>query len=145
MHKTKAGFTLLEVIIVMVLLSLLVSLVGVRIVQQSDRAKERLARTMVKGGSLAQALDRFYLDNGFYPTTAQGLQALIEKPSGAPEPTEYDEEGYLDEIPEDPWKLPYQYRSPGESSRKGYDLWSMGRDRQSGTQDDIGNWPSEKR
>jgi general secretion pathway protein G len=140
MRARRGGFTLLEIIVVVILLSLLISMVGVKLVGQAESAKRRMARTMVKGGAIAQALDRFYLENGFYPTTQQGLEALVDKPSGSPEPQYYDDEGYLDEVDLDPWNMPYQYACPGTHNTRRFDLWSMGRDRQSGTDDDIGNW-----
>lgn len=130
---------MLEIMIVVILISLLASMVGVRLVHQSEKAKIRLADAAIHG-SLGPALQYFYLDNNFYPTTQQGLEALVEKPTGAPEPTDYDEEGYLDRLRPDPWGMPYQYACPGMFNPKRFDLWSMGPDRQPGTADDICNW-----
>jgi general secretion pathway protein G len=142
MRKHREGFTLLEIMIVVILISLLATLAGVNLVHRAENAKIRLATVAVKG-TLASALETFYLDNSFYPTTAQGLHALVEKPAGAPEPVNYDEEGYLDDLPLDPWNMPFQYESPGRHKKR-YDLWSMGPDRASGTDDDIGNWRDEE-
>ena len=139
MPTTRRGFTLLEIMIVVVLISLLAGMVGVRLTGTAGNAKKEIAKAMVKG-TLSQGLEQFYLNNGFYPTTEQGLEALVEKPSSAPEPTNYPDEGYLKEIELDPWRMPYQYACPGVHDKYGYDLWSAGPDRQSGTADDIGNW-----
>ena len=143
MPTTRRGFTLLEIMIVVVLISLLAGMVGVRLTGTAGNAKKEIARAMVRG-TLTQALEHFYLASGFYPTTEQGLEALVEKPAGAPEPTDYPDEGYLKEIELDPWRMPYQYVCPGVHDKNGYDLWSMGPDRRSGTPDDIGNWPVKR-
>jgi general secretion pathway protein G len=143
MQTTRRGFTLLEIMIVVVLISLLAGMVGLRLTGRADNAKKGIARVMVKG-TLTEALEGFHLDNHFYPTTEQGLEALVEKPSSAPEPTEYPDDGYLKEIELDPWRMPYQYVCPGVHNRNGFDLWSMGPDRQSGTADDIGNWRAKR-
>ena len=139
MEKPNRGFTLLEIMIVVVLISLMAGMVGLRLTRNADRAKEKLARVAIKG-ILTQALEHFYLNSDFYPTTRQGLEALVEKPTDSPEPRDYPEDGYMKEIELDPWGMPYQYVCPGAHNKNGYDLWSMGRDRQSGTPDDIVNW-----
>ena len=139
MCATKRGFTLLEMIIVVVLISLLAGFAGVHLAGKSKTAKIKLAETMIKG-TLGQMLENYYLDNDVYPTTEQGLEALVEKPSGSPEPRSYPEDGYMDEIKLDPWDMPYQYACPGTHNTRRFDLWSMGPDRQAGTADDIVNW-----
>lgn len=139
MSRQSRGFTLMEIIIVVVLIGLLAGLSSTVLLHKAQNAKKELARTAIKG-LLTQALQCFYLDNNFYPTTAQGLQALVEKPSGSPEPTQYDDEGYLEEVPPDPWGMPYEYGCPGTHNKSRFDLWSCGPDRQSGTPDDIVNW-----
>jgi general secretion pathway protein G len=130
---------MLEIMIVVILISLLAGMVGVRLTQRFGGAKKKLTETIIKG-TLSQALEHFYLDNHFYPTTEQGLQALVEKPSGSPEATDYPEDGYIEEIAPDPWGMPYQYACPGPHNKSRFDVWSMGPDRQSGTPDDIVNW-----
>ncbi|MBM3334992.1 type II secretion system major pseudopilin GspG [Candidatus Sumerlaeota bacterium] len=139
MSASRRGFTLIEVMTVVVLISLLAALAGMRLVGNANRAKVKIARAVVKG-TLSTALENFYLDNSFYPTTDQGLEALVEKPTSPPEPTDYPDDGYLKEIELDPWNMPYQYVCPGAHNERGYDLWSVGPDRQSGTADDIVNW-----
>jgi len=139
MSSSRRGFTLIEIMTVVVLISLLAAMAGMRLVGNANRAKVKIARAVVKG-MLSTALDNFYVDNSFYPTTEQGLEALVEKPTIPPEPTDYADDGYLKEIELDPWNMPYQYVCPGTHNEKGYDLWSMGPDRHSGTADDIVNW-----
>jgi general secretion pathway protein G len=129
----------MEIIIVVVLIGLLAGLSSVLLIRRAEGTKRELARVAIKG-LLATALQHFYLDNNFYPTTGQGLQALVEKPSGSPEPEKYPEEGYLEEVPLDPWRVPYQYACPGTHNKTWFDLWSCGPDRQPGTPDDIVNW-----
>jgi len=139
MHKGKRGFTLLEIMIVVILISLLAGFASVKIIGRFQRAKIKIAESTIKG-TLGVALGQFYVDNDFFPTTDQGLAALVEKPAGSPEPRQYDAEGYLDELPLDPWDTPYSYECPGRHNPRRYDLWSAGPDRQSGTDDDIVNW-----
>jgi len=139
MRSAMRGFTLMEILLVVVLISILAGLSGTYLVRRFDKAKVRLAEVEIKG-RLSQALWEFYTENGFYPTTDQGLEALVQKPAGVPGQTHYEEEGYLEEVPADPWGMPYQYVSPGTQKPRSFDLWSMGRDRQSGNEDDIVNW-----
>jgi len=141
MCRRNHAFTLIEIMIVVVLMSLLAGMVGLRLIKNADRTKVRIAKTMVNG-TLRQALEQFYLDNHSYPTTDQGLQALVEKPSIGPEPMDYPEDGYF-EVGLDPWDMPYQYVCPGVHNKNRFDLWSMGPDRQSATVDDIVNWRSK--
>jgi len=139
MRVKSRGFTLLEIMVVVILIALLASFSSALIIRRSEKVKIMLARAAIKG-HLTDTLQHFYLDNNFYPTAEQGLQALVEKPTGAPEPSDYPDEGYLEETPLDPWGMPYQYACPGSHNRNRFDLWSMGPDRQSGTPDDIVNW-----
>jgi general secretion pathway protein G len=88
--------------------------------------------------ALENALDMYRLDNSYYPTTDQRLDALVEKPSGTPAPRNYREEGYIRRLPQDPWGNDYILVSPGEQGR--IDVLSVGRDGEEGTDDDIGNW-----
>ena len=139
MRGRKRGFTLIEIMVVVILISILAGLASVGIIGKFEKARIKAAEVAVKS-TLRNALQQFYLDNSFYPTTEQGLEALVEKPTGSPEPEDYDEEGYLDDVPADPWNMPYQYACPAINSRRGFDLWSMGPDRRSGTDDDIVSW-----
>ena len=118
------GFTLIEIMVVVVILALLAALVGPRIMGQSDKAKIADAKVQIR--NLESALKFYKLDNGVYPTTDQGLQALVEKPSVGNIPKNYRAEGYLEskKVPKDPWGNDYVYLSPGEHGD--YDLCSPG-------------------
>ncbi|MDX1634566.1 MAG: type II secretion system major pseudopilin GspG [Marinobacter sp.] len=136
------GFTLIEIMVVMVILGLLVAIVAPNIMGRSDQAKVTVAKTQMK--NIANALDLYRLDNGHYPSTQQGLEALVSKPSGSPEPRNWNPEGYLKSVPEDPWGSEYQYISPG--AEKPYNLYSYGADgREGGEGDaaDISVWDIE--
>lgn len=133
------GFTLIEIMVVVVILGILASVVVPRIMDRPDTARITKARLDIQ--ALESALNQYRLDNFVYPSTEQGLEALIEKPSGDPEPTNWNKGGYLKSLPKDPWNRPYLYLSPGEKGE--FDLYSLGADGQSGGEDagaDIGNW-----
>jgi general secretion pathway protein G len=127
-HKLKddRGFTLIEIMVVVVILALLAALVGPRIMGRSDDAKIADAKVQVR--NLESALKFYKLDNGAYPTTDQGLQSLVEKPTVGQIPKNYRAEGYLEskKVPKDPWGNDYVYLSPGEQGD--YDLCSLGMD-----------------
>ena len=141
LHRQQA-FTLLEIMAVILIMGLLLSVVGVSVVGQLDKARVDTAQTQVK--RLESMLDMYRADNSRYPTTEQGLKALIEKPTSAPEPRRYPPDGYLRHgLPLDPWDNPYQYKSPGDQNPRSFDLWSWGADGAPGGDDtdaDIGNW-----
>ncbi|MBN1333361.1 MAG: type II secretion system major pseudopilin GspG [Synergistales bacterium] len=135
----KRGFTLVEILVVVVILGLLATLVVPRVVGRGEEAKRTAALVQIR--EIEQALDLFKLDNGFYPTTEQSLQALIEKPSISPEPRRFREDGYMKKIPQDPWGGDYIYRSPGDHDE--YDLFSPGPDGEEGGEGknaDITSW-----
>ena len=137
--KKRTGFTMIEMLVVVVILGLLATLVVPKVVGQGEEAKR--TATMVQIKEIEQALDMFKLDNGFYPSTEQGLDALVQKPSMTPEPRKYREGGYMKKLPIDPWGGPFVYRSPGEHGE--YDLFSTGTDGQEGGEGkgkDITNW-----
>lgn len=123
----EAGFTLIELMIVIVILGLLAAIVMPRIVGETDKARYGTARAQMR--VLEDALKRYKLDNGVYPTTEQGLDALVMKPSTGVIPEQWPEGGYLDkqEIPFDPWGNPYIYISPGQYSPD-FDLVSWAAD-----------------
>ncbi|MBB3048069.1 general secretion pathway protein G [Litorivivens lipolytica] len=134
-----AGFTLLEIMVVIVILGLLVSIVAPNVLQNQDRAMVEKARADI--AMLEQALDMYKLDNHTYPTTDQGLDALVNKPTSSPEPRNYRSDGYIKRLPQDPWGNQYQYLQPGEHGP--FDLYSTGADGDEGGEDlasDIGNW-----
>jgi general secretion pathway protein G len=121
--RVSAGFTLIEIMVVVFILGLLVTLVAPKIIGRTDEARRTKALADVKG--IEEALHLFKLDNGFYPTTDQGLQALVTRPSNA---RNYSPEGYLDKMPVDPWGNPYVYFSDGQD----YIVKSYGADGQEG-------------
>jgi general secretion pathway protein G len=121
--RASAGFTLIEIMVVVFILGLLVTLVAPKIIGRTDEARRTKALADVKG--IEEALHLFKLDNGFYPTTDQGLQALVTRPSNA---RNYSPEGYLDKLPIDPWGNPYVYFSDGQD----YIVKSYGADGQEG-------------
>jgi len=135
------GFTLLEIIVVVFILSLLAAIVAPKIIGRTDDA--RIAEAKVQIRNLETALKLFKLDSGFYPDTQQGLQALVEKPTSGRIPLNYKEGGYLEQkkIPLDPWGSPYVYISPGLNGD--YDLLSYGADGKEGGEGkdaDIKSW-----
>jgi general secretion pathway protein G len=140
--KENRGFTLIEIMVVIVILSLLAVLVGPKIIGRSDDAKVADAKVQIR--NLETALKLYKLDNGNFPTTEQGLQALVTKPTVGkiPGPT-YKAEGYLENksVPKDPWGADYIYLSPGEHGD--YDLYSFGADGARGGEGknaDIESW-----
>ncbi|HLT04458.1 MAG TPA: type II secretion system major pseudopilin GspG [Pseudomonas sp.] len=138
-QRKQRGFTLIEIMVVVVILGILAALVVPQIMSRPDQAKVTVARNDIK--AISAALDMYKLDNYAYPSTQQGLEALVSKPSGSPPPRNWNPDGYLKRLPIDPWGNPYQYLAPG--TRGAFDLYSLGADgRQDGTElnADIGNW-----
>jgi general secretion pathway protein G len=140
-QNSDRGFTLLEIIIVVFILSLLVAIVAPRIIGRTDEARVTGAKIQIR--NFETALKLFKLDNGFYPDTQQGLDALIEKPATGRIPQKYKEGGYLEQkkIPLDPWGNPYIYVSPGLQGD--FDIISYGNDGKEGGEGkdaDIKNW-----
>jgi general secretion pathway protein G len=136
-RRRQAGFTLIEIMVVMVIIGLLMALVGPNLIGRSEKAKTQAAAMQIE--RLGTVLDTFRLDIGRYPTTQEGLQALVQRPSGL----ERWDGPYLNKaVPKDPWDRPYVYRSPGEGGRP-YDIYSLGADGAPGGQDtnrDITSW-----
>ncbi len=133
------GFTLMEILIVVVILSILAIMVVPQFMDQPDKA--RVARAQADIQALQTALSLYKLDNFHYPSTAQGLQALVSKPAGQPEARNWKPGGYLQQLPNDPWGNPYQYLNPGVHGE--IDIYSFGADGQPGGEGmdaDIGNW-----
>ncbi|MBQ9881993.1 MAG: type II secretion system major pseudopilin GspG [Synergistes sp.] len=137
--KKRKGFTLIEIMVVVVIIGLLSALVGPKLMGQSDEAKRKTTQTQIS--QLEQVLGLYYLDNGVYPTTSQGLEALVKKPDGQPEPLNYKSGGYMKKIPKDAWGRDFVYTCPGEHGD--FDIISYGADGQeggSGANADIMNW-----
>ena len=138
--QRQRGFTLIEIMVVVVILGVLAALVVPQIMSRPDQAKATAAQSDIK--AIAMALDIYKLDNHNYPSGQQGLQALVSKPDGYPPARNWNPDGYLKHLPMDPWGNPYQYLMPG-SYNDSYDLFSFGADGQSGGEGlnaDIGNW-----
>ena len=133
------GFTLIEIMVVMVILGILASLVVPKIMGRPDEARIVAARQDIS--SIQQALKLYKLDNQRYPTTEQGLQALVTKPAANPVPQNWKRDGYLERMPKDPWGAPYQYLNPGLHGE--IDIMSLGADGAAGGEGndaDIGSW-----
>jgi general secretion pathway protein G len=126
----RRGFTLLELVVVIIVLGLLAAIVAPQFLGRVSDARSTAAQTQIE--LFGTALDSYRLDNGSYPTTAQGLEALRVKPTQPPVPTNWRGPYVRKDIPMDPWGRPYLYRSPGERNASGYDLSSLGRDGQPG-------------
>jgi general secretion pathway protein G len=139
--KTRTrGFTLIEIMVVIVILGILAALVVPKLIGRVDES--RVAAAKLDINNLKAALNMYKLDNQRYPTTDQGLQALVTKPTTGPEPKGWRSGGYIEKLPNDPWKNPYQYISPGTHGTP-FDIFSYGADGQpGGTGDDadIGSW-----
>ncbi len=133
------GFTLIEIMVVIVILGILAALVVPRVLERPDEARAVAAKSDI--ASIMQALRFYRIDNQRYPTTEQGLAALVARPTQAPLPPNWKPNGYLDRLPKDPWGHPYQYLSPG--LRGEVDVFSLGADGQpggTGIDTDIGSW-----
>ncbi len=137
MRRTQSGFTLIELMVVIVILGILAAIAVPRIMSKPDEARVQAARAEI--AQLLQALDLYRLDNQRYPTTEQGLTALAVRPTAEPVPPNW--KAYLKQAPVDPWGRPYQYLAPGV--RGEIDVFSLGADGQpggEGVNGDIGNW-----
>lgn len=137
----RGGFTLIEIMVVVAVIAVLGALVAPNVFRHLGAAKEATARAQME--AIGAALDSYRLDNGRYPTTEQGLEALWEPPTRPPVPQNWRGPYLQKAIPLDPWGNPYVYQSPGQFSRMGYDLMSYGADGQPGGEGedaDIGNW-----
>jgi general secretion pathway protein G len=143
-HRKQAGFTLIELMVVVVIIAILAGLVIPRFMGETDKAKQAKAKMQIE--SLESALKMYKLDNGSYPTTEQGLKALVETPTVGNLPKNWRQGGYLEKgkVPKDPWDHEYVYVSPG--SHSDFDLSSLGADGEPGGEEfdkDINNWEIE--
>jgi len=145
--RTDRGFTLLEMVAVVAIIGILMGLIGTQILGRVDEARKTAAEAAMT--QIVQQLEMYRLDNGRYPTTEQGLAALVTAPTTPPEPRRYPAGGYLgsrDKL-NDAWSNPFQYESPGQHNARGFDIWSLGADGQPGGDDldaDFGNWDDEQ-
>ena len=132
------GFSLIEIILVVIIIATLSAMVVPRLAGRSDQARQTAAKADIEV-NIPTALKLYELDNGFLPSTEQGLGALLQKPTTTPIPENWNGP-YLEKMPVDPWGRPYQYQSPGTNRPHDYDLSSLGKDTKGGTKDDIVNW-----
>jgi general secretion pathway protein G len=133
------GFTLIEMMVVIVIMGVLAALIVPKVMNRPDEARIVAAKQDI--AALSQALKLYRLDNRRYPSTEQGLQALVQKPTIAPIPDNWKTGGYLERLPKDPWGAPYQYLAPGVHGE--IDVFSFGGDGQAGGEGsdaDVGNW-----
>lgn len=133
------GFTLLEVMVVIVILGILASMVVPNLMGSQERANVQKAVSDIN--ALETSMSLYKMDNYNYPTTEQGLEALVEQTDVEPLPRRFPDGGYVKRLPSDPWGNEYQLLNPGENSD--VDVFSMGPDGEAGTDDDIGNWNLE--
>jgi len=141
-RKKQAGFTLIEIMVVIVIIGILASVVVPRVMDNPDKARTAKAKHDIQ--ALESALDIYRLDNFTYPTTDQGLEALTTKPSGSPEPKNWKNGGYIKKLRKDPWGNDYLYMHPGQHGE--VDIYSLGADGAPGGDGvfaDIGSWDIE--
>ena len=137
--KRESGFSLVEILVVLVILGLLVSVVAPTVLNQADSA--RVQKVYADFANIESALKLYRLDNYVYPSSEQGLEALLSASTLSPEPRNFKRGGYLDRLPRDSWGSVYLYLSPGENGE--FDLYSLGADGISGGEEqnaDLGNW-----
>ncbi len=120
----ESGVTLIEMMVVLVIIAIIAAMIVPNVIGRPDQARVTVARTDLR--AIAGSLELYRLDNQYYPTTAQGLEALARRPVTPPVPPNWADGGYLVQLPVDPWGNPYVYRSPGETTA--FDLWSLGAD-----------------
>lgn len=137
------GFTLIEVMVVIVILGILAAIVVPRVMDRPDTA--RIAKVKQDVRTIESAFNLYKLDNFNYPSTDQGLEALVKKPSGTPEPKNWKDGGYVERVPKDPWGNDYQFLNPGVHGN--IDIYSFGADGAEGgdgVNSDVGNWNVDK-
>ncbi|MCC6126813.1 MAG: type II secretion system major pseudopilin GspG [Pirellulales bacterium] len=142
-NNPRRGFTLIEVMLVMVIIVILASFAVVAVGR--NRARSQINQAKIQVGHFKTAIELFNIDIGYYPSTQSGLESLRNCPPDIPNPAKWGPTPYMDtEIPLDPWDQPYQYCAPGRINIDSFDVWSLGADRQDNTPDDIGNWPMQQ-
>lgn len=138
-RQGREGFTLIELMVVIVILGVLAGLIVPQFMDEPQKA--RVVKAKLQMESISTAVKKFYIDNGFYPSTEQGLDALVKKPSTGRTPKNYSPSGYLPKVPKDPWGSPYIYICPGKNGP--FDLSSYGADGAAGgtgTDADVNSW-----
>lgn len=135
--KKQSGFTLIEIMVVLAILAGLVAMVAPNIIGEAGAARVKTAKAEM--ANISQALDMYKLDNFSYPSTSQGLEALVSKPSGSPEPKNYKSGGYMKKLPVDPWGNPYEYFSKSGK----FEIVSFGADGEEGGEGDNADISSD--
>lgn len=138
-RRHEEGFTLVELMVVIVILGLLATIVAINVLPSGDKARVEKARSDI--ATIESGLEMYKLQNFNYPSTSDGLQALIAPPAGLADPSRYQKGGYLKKLPNDPWNRPYQYAAPGTHGQ--VDVWTFGADGKEGgegTDADITSW-----
>lgn len=138
-QKQQKGFSLIEIMVVLVILGILVGLIAPQVMDNVDKALVQQAKADMK--AMETALKLYKLDNFVYPSTEQGLEALVSPSDISPAPKNFKKDGYLDRVPKDPWGRDYIYMSPGDHGP--FDIYTFGQDGVQGGEDmdaDIGNW-----
>ncbi len=125
-RRQHSGFTLIEIMIVIVIIGIIAGLVVPNVIGRDDQARATAARNDLR--AIGNALEMYRMDNSHYPSSDQGLEALVQRPSGFPEPRNYNENGYLRRVPVDPWGQPFVYSNSGRS----FTLYSLGANGQEG-------------
>jgi general secretion pathway protein G len=137
-NMRRNGFTLIELMIVVIIIAALAAMIVPRLSGRAEQAKVTVAQSDINA-NLAMALKLYQLDNGNFPTTEQGLDALITKPGTDPVPSNWNGP-YIEKNPIDPWGNTYRYRCPATNGKTSYDLYSLGKDGIEGNEDDVANW-----
>ena len=141
--KKAAGFSLIEIMVVMVIIGMLAGIVGPKVLNSASKAKGQ--KVLADFSNIETALKLYKLDNYIYPSTAQGLEALVSKTDIDPVPKNFKKGGYMDKLPKDPWGEHYIYISPGDHGA--VDIYTLGADGATGGEDeaaDIGNWEEDE-
>ena len=136
LNTKQKGFTLLEIMVVIMIIGGMAALIVPNLIGNKGKADVQKVKSDIT--ALENALGMYNVDNSVYPSTDQGLEALVSKPEGSPAPRNYREDGYIRRLPQDPWGNDYILNSPGENGK--IDVLSAGLDGEEGTDDDIGNW-----
>lgn len=139
--RNEKGMTLIEIMVVVAIIAGITGLIAVNVVSRREKANVDLTRTQIS--NIMNALEQYKLDNHQYPSTDQGLDALVNRPSSGNVPKNYPEDGYMKKLPKDAFGEEYNYASPGSHGGK-VEVWSNGPDNQEGNEDDINSWDSEE-